>query len=298
MNRCAFALPALCLFAGACFDRPKGSCTQGEVDCACANGLCQEGLVCKAGLCIVDETAVGSSDDDTTDVKTSDDESSESSTSTSSSTGVDRVTTSDALSTSTSGSTSTSTGSTGSDALDTSSTSDGTSTSTGDVDTTEDTGSASTGPIDTCGDGVLDPDEICDSTLGCRDDCTLEHYQCNPLNNAPCGAGFKCSSLEIEENGEVVSVTTRCLAFVNDPPGQLHEGNCYDWTARDEWCDLGLACALGRVTDACADTNCCVEYCDLTDPNFVCAFEGDACVPYFYGAVPPGFDHLGFCARP
>lgn len=295
MSRRVFALPALWFLAG-CFDPPRAVCTQGALNCACANGLCEEGLDCRGGMCVADEHADdGEPHTSPTSSESGNEETSGTSTSSTSANSVIDETT--GSTTSTSGTTealSTSTSSTSSDP----STSSSSAEVTAGAGTSGDTGDASTGPIDTCGDGVLDPDEACDSTPGCREDCTLEHYECNPLNNAPCRAGTKCSSVEIEEGDEVVTVTTQCLPFSKSPPGQLHEGNCFEWVPHDEWCDLGLACALVSATDACADTNCCVEYCDLDDPSFVCAFAGDACVPYWYGQVPPGLERLGFCARP
>lgn len=172
---------------------------------------------------------------------------------------------------------------------DGSTTSDSTLTATGGTETS----GPSTG-MSLCGNGALDAEEICDGTPGCEDDCTLTNYDCNPLNNAPCADGFKCSVVEPAE----APVDAVCLPFAEPPPGQLHEGNCFFASApHDEWCDVGLACALSNTTEAC-EVNCCVEFCDLTDMAFECQYPGDICQPFLGAASPIGLAQLGFCIAP
>jgi hypothetical protein len=187
-----------------------------------------------------------------------------------------------------------------------------TSTSTSSIDdSTSDTGTATTpsdesttGDANTCGNKVLDADEQCDGTPGCSDTCEFEAdaYDCNPLNNFPCPMGFKCSVIEPEP----FDVRTVCLpvpagppiAGTDDPPpGGIHDSNCvYGGEAHDEWCDIGLACAYSSLTDAC-DVNCCVEFCDLTEPTR-CAWPDDECRSFFNPGIPSGLEHLGWCVRP
>ena len=185
----------------------------------------------------------------------------------------------------------------------------GTSTSsaddTGDPDTTAATSETDTsGNPNTCGDGVLDDDEECDGTPGCSDRCELESdaYECNPINNAPCPTNFKCSIIEPVPG----NVQTLCLPVPGSPlvdgtdappPGGIHESNCvYGGAPHDEWCEIGLACAYSSFTNAC-DVNCCVEFCDLTNP-ISCAWEADECQPFFQPGIPAGLAHLGWCVRP
>lgn len=161
--------------------------------------------------------------------------------------------------------------------------------------TTESTSETTTGPGSWCGDDILDPDEMCDGTPGCNDDCTLANYECNPLNNAPCGDGMKCSVLYDDD-----TPILRCLAFLEPPPGALHEGNCFSFEPREEWCDVGLACAQTYYAASCSETgtNCCVEFCDLRDTTFACAHPDDACVQFLNIYAPTGLAHLGYCALP
>lgn len=143
---------------------------------------------------------------------------------------------------------------------------------------------------DLCGNGVLDPEEMCDGTNACADDCTLENYPCNPLNNVGCGPGQKCSFVE--------PTTILCLAFA-DPAGEFGDNECYyDFGPHDESCAIGLACIPFQITNTCEGGGCCEEYCDLADPTFECATPGNTCQPA-YGVPPfePGLEWLGFCGN-
>ena len=247
---------------GACFSdsgTPPESCAEGSEGCPCLNLQCEADLVCQEGTCV---SATGSA-----------------------------------------GSTG-STGASGSTSDPSSSTSDTTASDT--TATVDDTTGldSSTGLVDTCGDGILDPTEECDATPGCSKSCELEsdEYGCNPINNAPCPAAFKCSVVEPGPD----MVQTVCLPFASEPlddqgeppPGELFDSNCFfDGSPHDEWCEVGLACALSSSTDAC-DVNCCVEFCDLTDAAFRCQFPGDTCQAFFGPGVPVGMGHLGYCVTP
>lgn len=260
----ASASVGFCALVTGCFvSPPPAECVPGSEGCPCIELQCETDLVCRDAVCVQDgvaNTGTGPlmpATDSTTDAPS---------------------TTAD--------------GSSGSSATtspaDGSTTSDPTATA-GDTQT----GGSSTG-MSLCGNGVLDTDEVCDGTPGCEGDCTLTNYDCNPLNNAPCVDGFKCSVVEPPD----APVNAVCLPFAEPPPGELHEGNCFFEAApHDEWCDVGLACALSSSTDAC-DVNCCVEFCDLTDVAFECAFKGDTCQPFLGGASPTGLAQLGFCVAP
>lgn len=130
---------------------------------------------------------------------------------------------------------------------------------------------------------------MCDGGPGCTD-CALDNYGCNPLNNAPCGTDLKCSVFENIRG----AATSDCRVLLNDPPGGLHDSNCFNGGLQDEWCDFGLACVTSQSTDAC-DVNCCVEYCDLLDPAFECGFVGDTCLPALGALAPTGLQWLGVC---
>jgi hypothetical protein len=160
-------------------------------------------------------------------------------------------------------------------------------TSTSDTDTT-DTTETETGEA-LCGDLMLDPDEQCDGGPGCTD-CDLDNYDCNPLNNAGCIPGTKCS---------YVSVTNdfACLPFDPNPPLAWGESSCYDFGPLDQACDLGLSCTPGQATEQCIDGGCCTWYCSLLDPDFDCGTPGDHCEKFFFGPEQPGLEWLGFCSN-
>lgn len=149
--------------------------------------------------------------------------------------------------------------------------------------------SSSTGAT-LCGNAVLDPGEECDGTEACTD-CTLDNFDCNPLNNAGCPDGGKCTFND--DTG-----LFGCLPFLMDPPGQLHECNCFSKVPQDNWCDVGLACMPAALNGACEDGACCVEFCDIFDTDFACAQAGDVCIVWFLPDAPDGLEWLGSCGTP
>jgi hypothetical protein len=167
-------------------------------------------------------------------------------------------------------------------------TTDGT---TGASTTDPSTDGDSTGPAQSCGNGEVDANEECDGSPGCTD-CELDNYNCNPLNNAPCQDGFKCSYVYDPPY-------FTCLVFSNDPPGQHGDNACfYGGDAHDEWCDVGLGCALGQGTATCEQGGCCVEFCDLLDQRFTCITPGDECLAALGPKLPEGLASLGWCVTP
>ncbi len=150
-------------------------------------------------------------------------------------------------------------------------------------------GSSSSGPAGPiCGDGELNQDsEMCDGTPGCLDDCTFENYACNPLNDAACVDGLRCGAIDVDQE------TFGCM-----PPGDAAQGQpCNGLPTNDGDCSAGLTCLFNFNTPLCDAGNCCVEYCDLTDPTFRC-LEGSVCRPFFIGPMYQGLEHLGFCGEP
>lgn len=151
---------------------------------------------------------------------------------------------------------------------------------------TDDT--SSTGPVPTCGDGETNPpSEMCDSTPGCRDDCTFESYECNPLSDAGCVAGLRCGAIDVPAE-----------SFGCMPPGAGGVGSpCTGVPTNDGDCEAGLTCLFNINTPLCDAGNCCVEYCDLTDPAFRCS-GGGVCRQFFLDSMFQGLEHLGFCGEP
>jgi hypothetical protein len=68
-------------------------------------------------------------------------------------------------------------------------------------------------------------------------------------------------------------------------------------------CDPGRFCAPAENMPSCDTTGCCSTFCDLTqnDPNSQCPeqAQGQMCLPASLAiSVPPGMEHVGFCAIP
>jgi hypothetical protein len=145
-----------------------------------------------------------------------------------------------------------------------------------------------TGPLATCGDGEINqPHEMCDSTPGCRPDCTFESYECNPLSDAGCVGGLRCGAIDVPAE------TFGCM-----PAGPGAVGSpCSGVPTNDGECGVGLTCLFNFNTPLCDVGNCCVEYCDLTDPAFRCS-GGAVCRQFFIDSTFQGLEHLGFCGEP
>ncbi len=256
--RRAWIVTALWAVAGCFSDVESVPCPEGTEMCACVELQCEQGLVCQDARCVPEAGTDGTGSTSLTPTTTGETTASSTTLPTSATTAADTSTTNPE------------------------STESGASTSsTG--------GSSTTGPV--CGDGVVDGSEVCDGTPGCTD-CALDNYACNPLNNAPCGDGFKCSLF----NDAGGLAATECRVALQ-PPGQLYESNCFNFELQDEWCDVGLSCVTSQSTDAC-DVNCCVEYCDRLDPTFECGFEGDMCLQALGDQAPTGLQWLGVCVTP
>jgi hypothetical protein len=153
-------------------------------------------------------------------------------------------------------------------------------------DTSGSEGDASTGPEAICGDGTVDPAEMCDGTPGCLGDCTFESYDCNPLGNAGCGGGLRCGAFDVPLEDFSCMVPGR--GVVGDP--------CEGDPGNDSQCGDGLTCLFNINTPLCDNGNCCVEYCNLLDADFVCS-GGAECRPFFPDPMFLGLEHLGFCGE-
>lgn len=140
---------------------------------------------------------------------------------------------------------------------------------------------STTEPVDACGNGILEPDELCDGGPGCTD-CVLDMFSCNPLNDAGCPEGAHCTYIADGAFGCRLSP---------DEPGPV-DAECPDLYSGNA-CETGLTCLLD-----CASF-CCTPWCDVLDIYASCP-EDMACVP-FWVANPNdylGLDWLGRCRRP
>lgn len=148
------------------------------------------------------------------------------------------------------------------------------------------TGDDTTGEVPACGNGVLDELEECDDAFGCLE-CQLEHYTCNPLNQAGCAPTQTCDLIYGET---LADQRTACWQ-----EGRAELLGFCDYNALDPnlQCADGLSCVAGGYVPGCAHGSCCTRWCDLLDPD---ACEAPAqCLTWKEPTMPPGLDGLGLC---
>lgn len=127
-----------------------------------------------------------------------------------------------------------------------------------------------------CGDGLVQPGELCDGQEFCTDNCRYGDQSCSPLTGVGCDEGEYCS---IVSPGDYV--ITACEPSPYD---------CGDFT-----CDLGTYCVFDFVTEEYLG---CLPWCDLGAPQ-PCP-EGLTCVKFDYGGgvgfdPPSALAYLGRC---
>lgn len=125
----------------------------------------------------------------------------------------------------------------------------------------------------TCGNGLIDPGEVCDDPVYCDSDCQGP-AACSPLNGAGCSDTQTC---KLSPEG------VACVPAVSSPKaGEPCPG--------DE-CASGLLCA-----PFCEDY-CCTQFCDI-NREAGCGAD-QPCISgevFFPGYVPPELRwYLGFC---
>lgn len=94
----------------------------------------------------------------------------------------------------------------------------------------------------------------------------------------PNGEGFSCAA---DDSGEAGQTNDPC-EFINS-------------------CDPGLACLDPEAASSACDpqtTGCCQPFCML--PDGPCPNADQQCIPWFdpRDAIPPGYEHVGFCGIP
>lgn len=249
MKKSAIAM-LLGLFAGCFSESGEAECDAGAMGCECsADDTCLQGLTCVGGTCQANSTTSDDGTGDGPEDGTDD--------------GPDDTTGDDGPDPTTDG---------GADSTtSTSAAADSTSDDGADSDST------STGVVDTCDNGVLDPGEECDGGPGCSD-CELTMFDCNPLNNAGCGDGEKCT---YNDQGEFVCAVAVGAAELGEACSNLYAG--YE-------CDVGLGCE-----SSCGGGFCCTAYCDVNGDLGTCA--GDrSCDPFWLAPQEnPGLQWLGSC---
>jgi hypothetical protein len=141
-----------------------------------------------------------------------------------------------------------------------------------------------------CGNGLVEPGEVCDSGGDCYDKCNGPG-ECSPLTNEGCDDGYACTldfpggdyeyqSVACDLRGESVGLGGNC----NGTP-----------------CNPGLICMVGEK-GACGEVDdCCVQVCDTAASNTcsdgrTCnALQGHGVVPY---NLEGWLQYLGVCLPP
>ena len=140
--------------------------------------------------------------------------------------------------------------------------------------------------VTTCGDGIVQADEICDSQPECKPSCQGPQ-PCNPMS------GHGCQKLNSEVCFPRSNLQGGVIAECRDPfnPIVSEDAPC----GGVDYCQLGLGCALTELYPACdakGQAGCCAPYCDLGQPNPCTA--GRSCVPYLDYTGHPLLPELGF----
>lgn len=140
-------------------------------------------------------------------------------------------------------------------------------------------GECKPGAVTGCGDGVVDPDEICDGQPGCDADC-LGPAQCSPLTGAGCKDGEMCLF--------TAGSDPKCTASAALPQlGEPCDANT------NEVCAEGLVCAPPEFAPDCPPQGCCIAFCNFQG-DMACPGDG-GCTPNFGLVTTPGLDYLGLC---
>ncbi|PCC75522.1 hypothetical protein SAMN02745121_00062 [Nannocystis exedens] len=108
---------------------------------------------------------------------------------------------------------------------------------------------------------------------------------CDPLAQ-DCPAGQGCIHAATEE------------VFTCVPEFSFEEGQLFDPCEYANACDPGFACVSADLAVECDPmaSNCCLPFCDLTQPN-TCPGAGQECLPAL-AEPPPKYENVGVCALP
>lgn len=141
-----------------------------------------------------------------------------------------------------------------------------------------------------CGDGIVDPEELCDGQPECGQDC-VSGPSCTPLTDLGCLPGDKCI-INPEASGAL------CVEHPQADEIIVGHGEGCGWdlgTGQIYACDHGLWCVEEGAGDFnCSLGACCSELCDLGAP--VCP-DGQECVALAaeFTAAEPALGYLGAC---
>ena len=161
-----------------------------------------------------------------------------------------------------------------------------------DESTSDDPSDSSTTSVESaaCGDRVVGPDEMCDSSPGCEDDCTLTDYNCNPLNQVGCIDAQTCD----RSRGATLD-DQRTACFMGGKANR-HEFCTYNPLDPALQCADGLSCVGSAFVPGCEGlAECCTEFCVLGGEP--CIDPTAQCLTWKEPGMPPGLDEVGLCFR-
>lgn len=144
--------------------------------------------------------------------------------------------------------------------------------------------------VTTCGNGVVEAEEICDSA---RPDCDADCQgpsACNPLSGYGCESDA-CALYPV--GGSDPGIVAQCAQFTVIPPGEACEMTSLGL------CEPGFACTSPDQLSTCdpaGQDGCCARLCML-DVAAECA-DGEACLAYappLGYVLPADLAHIGVC---
>lgn len=132
-----------------------------------------------------------------------------------------------------------------------------------------------------CGDGVVDPEEVCDGGESCANDCQGP-AACNPVSGHPCGGSFCRLWISEEGDFEAAECSNGFEGDGEEPGDGCGPG---DQVFEVYGCTGGLGCVPAAVANmSCGLPGCCMPFCDTAAPD--CP-AGQSCVEYV--PVEPGY---------
>lgn len=163
--------------------------------------------------------------------------------------------------------------------------------------------------------GAVQSTDDCDADSWCWDANeegvgTCTSFCTGTPDDPVCDPGASCS---IANNGSINLCLVSCDVLLQDCPVDgtacFFDGNnfvCANATSNIPFgepcgfindCNPGSYCGVPEATPNCAGAGCCVEFCDMADPQ--CSLNGVECTAFYEeGTAPPGLDDLGACVVP
>ncbi|MDC0721430.1 hypothetical protein [Nannocystis bainbridge] len=143
--------------------------------------------------------------------------------------------------------------------------------------------------VTTCGNGVVEDDEICDSAQSACDADCQGPSACNPLSGYGCESDA-CALYAV--GGSDPGIIAQCAQFTVIPAGEACQMTSLGL------CEPGFACTSPSQLPTCdpgGQDGCCARLC-MVNAATECA-EGEDCVAYAppLHTLPADLDYVGVC---